>query len=419
VTRHGFLVSACLATGLLLAAAPVRADFTNDYIKARKAINSGDYAEAIGLLRSAIGDKPESEEKVRLYGMRFDPYVPHYFLGKALQESGDCEGALAAFQQSLDYGVVQGLDEYADLQSGMSACQSQVVDLTEFLAEANSALDRLEAANLSYSELADDSLLRSEWSSRWAPELEQSGQTLAGLRRDLAAAEADNDRQAVESVTARAREATSQIDGTRDLAVARTEALRQEQARLAAQQRGQVERELGQAIAAARAVNLPGNGNEPMRRLHSEIQGGIAAAEQLGEGAAVTRMRTAVQNLNGAVRRFQEAEQDWRVEQQTIAARTPPPLLKRIAEAYFAGDYETARDLADPAEVADERAKVQVHLFRAAASYKLFVLSGEETTQHLRQAENDIRAIKALNSQFSPYISAFSPRFLEFFRRTG
>lgn len=399
--------------------APVQADFTSDYIKARKAINSGDHAEAISLLRSAISQKPGSEAKVRLYGMRFDPYVPHYYLGKALWDSGDCAGAVASFQQAMDQGVIQGLDEYSDLQRGMAACQVQSVDLTGILADAGSALNRLESANQDFGAMQSESILDNEWSSRWAPELERSGQALARLRQDLAAAESAGNPDAINAVTEAAREAANRISGSRDLAVARVGALREEQARMASQQRDQISRELAQALATARGVALPSGGNAEMQRLHGEVQTRITSAERLGTDADAQAMRSAAQDLGGLVRRYQQAEQNWRVEQQAIAARTPPPLLKQVAEAYFSGDYATTRRIANPDELADERAKVQVHLFRAAASYKLFVLSGEEATDHLRQAENDIRAIKSLNSQFSPYISAFSPRFLEFFRRTG
>lgn len=355
--RRTALALLALFTALVVAA-PVHADFTNDYIKARKAINSGDYAEAIGLLRSAIQDKPDAEEKVRLYGMRFDPYVPHYYLGKALLESGDCAGALESFQRSVDFGVVQGLDEYADLQSGMSACASQAVDLTGYLADANSALDRLQSANMAFSDMQGEALLRQEWASRWAPELERSGQTLAQLRSDLAAAEQGNDPEPIEAVTQAARDAASRISGTQDLAVARVSALREEQARLASQQRDQVNRELSQAIAAARGVALPQGGNAEMQRVHGELQSGVGSAEGLGANASVSQMRSATQNLNGLVRRFQQAEQNWRVEQQAIAARTPPPLLKQVAEAYFSGDYASVRQLADPDELADDRAKL-------------------------------------------------------------
>jgi hypothetical protein len=111
--------------------------------------------------------------------------------------------------------------------------------------------------------------------------------------------------------------------------------------------------------------------------------------------------------------------QDWQAQQQSIADRTPPPDLKRIAEAYFAGDYETVTELADPESFSKDRTRIQALLFRAAANHKLYVRSGEKQSATLRQVQSDIRSIKQMNSRFSPYIAAFSPRFLVLFKQTG
>ena len=99
--------------------------------------------------------------------------------------------------------------------------------------------------------------------------------------------------------------------------------------------------------------------------------------------------------------------------------RIPPNALKQAAEAYFAGNYQSTVDLSNPDSLNEDRAKVQALLFRAAASHKLYVLSGETNTRARQRSEDDIRAIKRLNKNFSPYIAAFSPGFLELFRQTG
>ena len=118
-------------------------------------------------------------------------------------------------------------------------------------------------------------------------------------------------------------------------------------------------------------------------------------------------------------RQAQLAAENAAAAKEAAQRRIPPTALKQAAEAYFAGNYESAVSLSNPDAFNEDRAKVQALLFRAAANYKLFVLSGEKNTQARQRTVDDIRAIKRLNKDFSPYIAAFSPGFLELFRQTG
>jgi hypothetical protein len=344
--------------------------------------------------------------------------VPHYYLGKALKETGDCAGALAAFQTSMQLGVIQQVDEYQDFQTAKSACEVAVVDLTEFMATANQALENLQSANARFARLSDESALRGEWTDRWEPRLSDSSQLLGVLRNDLSEAEAQRSQAAIEAVTSRAREGKRSIDGAHDLAQARVAVLKEQQVRVAQEQRARASRQLAQAVAAAQSLTPPRNAGESVVALHRSVITELSRAESIGDDASTSSMLALAREINAATRRFSEAAQAWRLEQQEIATRTPPPMLQRLAEVYFSGDYAETRRLADPAQVDDERVRIQIHLFRAAASYKLFVLTGEEESAHLRQAEEDVKAIKAIDDGFSPYISAFSPRFLDFFRNT-
>ena len=101
-----------------------------------------------------------------------------------------------------------------------------------------------------------------------------------------------------------------------------------------------------------------------------------------------------------------------------MALRKPPESLNAIAVAYFSGDYQQAATISDPAKYSKQRERIQAHLFRAAARYNLYVLDGEQESQMLRDAEQDIRSIKRLDRAFSPYLAAFSPRFLTLFEKT-
>ncbi len=50
-------------------------------------------------MRQALGHQSrDTGEKVKIYGMRFELYLPHFYLGRALVEQGDCPRAMQAFQ---------------------------------------------------------------------------------------------------------------------------------------------------------------------------------------------------------------------------------------------------------------------------------------------------------------------------------
>ena len=67
----------------------------------------------------AIAERPD--EKARLSLSPFSKrYLPHFFLGEALLEMDDCEGALAAWAESERQGVVTRLPEYQSLIDGRS-----------------------------------------------------------------------------------------------------------------------------------------------------------------------------------------------------------------------------------------------------------------------------------------------------------
>jgi len=109
---------------VFLALAPsARADFKDTYRKALEAVDRKRWPEVAQLMREAISQNPREGEKVKLYGLRFETYLPHFHLGVALSETGDCAGALRAFEVSEGQGAVRGAPVYAQLLDAKSACQ--------------------------------------------------------------------------------------------------------------------------------------------------------------------------------------------------------------------------------------------------------------------------------------------------------
>jgi tetratricopeptide (TPR) repeat protein len=94
-----------------LCAAPALADYRDDFANGVIALERGDYAEAIRLLGSAAKENSkESTQTVKLYGMRYTEYAPHFFLGIAYSKSGDCVNAIQELQESARQGIAQGKD---------------------------------------------------------------------------------------------------------------------------------------------------------------------------------------------------------------------------------------------------------------------------------------------------------------------
>lgn len=408
-----------LGAALLLLAVPAHADFKRDYGAGKRSYLSGDYRDAIDDLQAAIDENPRAEAQVRIYGMRFEPYLPHYYLGAAKFKLGDCAGALQAWQEADRQGLIRQMPEYTDMQRDMAVCQSQVVDVTAIAQAAREAIDELEQGIARYAALGEEALLREEWRSRFEPDLAQARTLAAALRSQLAAAVEATAADQIEDLTRQAREGLVAVNGSVDLAGARLQALREAQASQLAEQREQARRELRQAIAAARGLQAVDGGSQQMNSIYGDLASQLQRAEGISDSASSANLRELAQALNNTLRRYQQAEQDWRARQRSIAERTPPPRLKQVAEAYFSGDYDATTRLADPDQLGSDREKVQALLFRAAASYKLYVLSGEQQQAQLSRAQADIRAIKRLNRNFSPYLAAFSPGFIELFQRTS
>ena len=409
-------------------------DFKRDYGSGVRDYTQGDYEDAIESLRKAIDEEAQAQEKVRIYGMSYEPYMPYYFLGQAKFKNGDCTGALAAWKESLAQEVIQKQEQYSELQTNMASCESMKVDVTKIAQSAQEAIGRLQDNIDLFAKLESEQLLSSEWTSRWQPELARARTTAQSLSTRLQTATDETDEAAIRAIQAEAQTAASAITDSKGLAVARINSIKQSQAQDASKQLSEAREALVEAIRNGKAIEIE-QGSTQMGTLQQQLETLLEQGEStIASGSANPKQfRELAQNIINVGRRYNLAEQDWQAEQRQaqLAAenaaaakaaaqrRIPPNSLKQIAEAYFSGNYQSAVDLSKPDSLKEDRAKVQALLFRAAANYKLYVLSGETNTQARQHSEDDIRAIKRLNKNFSPYIAAFSPSFLELFRQTG
>lgn len=433
-THHSIKAQGITLLFGLVFAVFAHADFKRDYGSGVRDYTKGDYGDAIESLQEAIDQESKAQEKVRIYGMRYEPYMPYFFLGQAKFKNGDCTGALAAWKESLAQSVIQNQEQFSELQANMATCDSLKVDVTQIAQSAQDAIGRLQHRIDLFAKLETEQLLSSEWTSRWQPELNRARASVQTLSTSLQTAIDQTDEAGIKAVQAEALAADGAINDAQGLAVARVSTIKQSQAQDASRQLNESRDVLVQAISAGKSMEIK-QGSVQMGTLQQQLQTLLAQGEStIDSGSANPKQfRELAQNISNVSRRYSLAEQDWQAEQrqaqlaeENAAAakaaaqrRIPPNTLKQAAEAYFAGNYESAVSLSNPDSLREDRAKVQALLFRAAASHKLYVLSGENNTQAKQRSEDDIRAIKRLNRNFSPYIAAFSPGFLELFRQTG
>lgn len=119
------LAALCIATA-------AHADYKDNYALGLKAYGDGDYAKTRELMQQALAEHPEPAARVRLYGQRWEPYLPQYYLGMVAFKQGDCAAALAQWNAPASRQVVAQLPEINSAQQRDAAtCEQKVVAKTE------------------------------------------------------------------------------------------------------------------------------------------------------------------------------------------------------------------------------------------------------------------------------------------------
>ena len=117
----------CLLFALLIAPASY-ADFKDAYKDGVSAYEDQNWALVESKMREALSGEPTPQAKVRLYGMRFEPYIPHHYLALAASARNNCAAALAALSSAGHQSALAGARDAAALvaveQQIKKRCQS-------------------------------------------------------------------------------------------------------------------------------------------------------------------------------------------------------------------------------------------------------------------------------------------------------
>lgn len=106
------------------AAGTASGDYRDDYVLGLKAVKEGDWVEAETRMRAALAEKPEAVERLKLYGMRIEAYVPQYYLGQAALRRGDCDSATSYWTSDGAKQVIDSLVELrSEVENGLARCR--------------------------------------------------------------------------------------------------------------------------------------------------------------------------------------------------------------------------------------------------------------------------------------------------------
>src|SRR5438445_526399 len=115
-------VACGVCASLLAVSLAAYADYKDSYGKGLEAYKAGRYADARQLLLAAIAEHPEPAARVRLYGTRFEPYLPQHYLGLISAAQGDCAGAQAAWAMAENAQTVAQVGDAANEEKSAAAC---------------------------------------------------------------------------------------------------------------------------------------------------------------------------------------------------------------------------------------------------------------------------------------------------------
>ena len=362
MSGHALRVSA-LALAALTLSLPAGADYKDAYKRGMEFVERGNWPGVAQQMRAAAAEQGQEGEPIKLYGMRFETYLPHYYLGLALFNSSDCAGAVAAWRISEAQGAIKKTAQYKALVKDRGSCEARLAQATpktpatpnpalHAVAAAENEVNAADAASRSVAALAGEADL----SPVWAKEASLSGaqkhgtDLLAQAKAKLEAAKKKPDAAIANEARDLAANASKQFEAARQAANAK-----REESQRAAQK----------------------------------------ASEEKAHRAEVMPVTPA----------------------QSPAASGPPAELRQGARAYFGGEYAQAIQTLSGTQF-QGKAALHALLIRAAARYALYASGGRKDEALKRDATTDIQACRRLDASFSPDPQVFSPRFLELFRTT-
>lgn len=388
--------AACLLALWMLAAPALRADYRDSYKRGLDAYEAKRWEEATRLLREAISEHPEAGAGI--LGMR--RYTPHYFLGVALAEQGDCRGAVDAFDNAEKQGKLSR-EELRDLGQRRQTCRGRLQKASDATAAAQREVDATSTALAQVASVESSPLMRDAWregSPSLAARQEAAANQLAAARTQLTRADRELDADKAAEAGKSAQAARRELESLLAAATTRRDELQAEaQRELAALHKATEDARRRVASVSKTLAPLPAAIGKQTARVQEAIAGAAAA----DAGASPAELRRLQDALKVALRELQ------------AAVKPPPDELQRAAASYFAGDYNGVLSTLAAAKLGEPRAAAHACLLRAAALHGLHLAQGEHATPSPEQAaRQELQRCVASPLAVKPLATVFPPSFL-------
>jgi hypothetical protein len=372
--------------------AALHADYRDAFRRGVQAARRNQWSEVVSAMREARKEEPrDTGERINISGMEFVPYVPNYYLGLALFNLKDCVGAVQAWQALEGQGGMARVSggERGAVAKFRKVCETRIAAvakpappekppapvakpivpekaagpdpaaLADAVQNANAAIARAQDAERAVTQLASDELLSRVWRAE-APlgaADERARDTLARARTELEAGRRESNLQRVQEAATLAGVANKEFTAVRQAGEDRRTQLANEAAAAAA--------------AAAKPEPPPAKPTPTAPAAPPKVQ-----------------------------------------------PFTPPPPLAAAARLFFNAQYAEAAASLSKQRYSDAPAAGHAALLRAASTYALYLVGGEKDETLLGQARDAVREARRVAPALQPDPRAFSPRFVEFYRRT-
>lgn len=357
------VVAALFAIGAV--ALQAQSGFQEAFRDGMAALEQRRWAEAAKQFQRAAQLKADSGENVRLYGVRFESYLPQFFLGRALYELGDLQGAVRAFDASEQAGAVRRTRYFQTLQDQRRDAQKRVLAAAPTPAPPGpNPSTPIPAPEPNPAPPAPEPKPPAPVPTP-PPPAAPSAEALRAA--DQSIQQADRQRQLFEQIR--------NLDEVRRL-----------------------ESEISRLETRA---------NSDLNTARQRLDG--ARRGSMNDLSAVAGL---AQSATSGFERARQLSEDLR--KRVIAS------LVSASTLYFSGKYADARSELSKLDYAEGFPGVQVRLFRAASAYSLFLTGGQRDQKLRQEAETNVRECRRLAAAgFRPDPKVFSPRFVQFFDRTS
>jgi hypothetical protein len=108
----------------MLAGARASADYRDSFKRGIDAYDRKRWEEVVKYMQEAAQANPAEGERIKLYGLRFETYFPHFYMGAAYLNLGRCPEAVRAFRVSESQGAIRSSPKYAELVDGLKSCET-------------------------------------------------------------------------------------------------------------------------------------------------------------------------------------------------------------------------------------------------------------------------------------------------------